>query len=279
MDFQDIKLFKDIYLIRNLTEVSKRNHISQPAISYRLAKLQEELNSKLYEYRGTYHFNEKGKLFFEFCSKILSEMDDISEKLSKQSRFQISLSEVAVKLYLPKIYQLLSKQSVYPIIRFTTSENAIKDILENKSLFVVIGGANIELPRELRQIRLRIDSVRLVFNKALPDQIESIPIIQDEPSSGLYTSIEDYLSAFQNVTIRGEIGTAFDKLDLVRTNRAGTFISDALLSQIDNLSTDIKISRKYYFERSILMLYHKLNEEHPIIQTAINKLNSDSGSF
>lgn len=43
MDFLDLQIFKQLYLQRNITAVSKSLYLSQPSVSYRLKKIQEDM--------------------------------------------------------------------------------------------------------------------------------------------------------------------------------------------------------------------------------------------
>jgi len=270
MDITDIKIFKDFYIYRNLTEVSKLNYITQPSVSYRLGKMQEELKTKLYEYNGEYIFTDSGKLFYEYCIKAFDEYQKITERVQKKKHLAINVSTTAVYLYLPELYDLL--QEYHLSIEFLHSDAAIRNVVEGRSFFSIIGGINMELPKFILCKILREDRINLLFNKSLSDNIEDIPIILDERSSGLYKLVKDYLNNLQNYKIVAEIGTAFEKVKLIECNPAGIFISGAYIDEIMEKSDAIVVSQKYYFKRKIYILFHSKNENHPIIKSTIERL-------
>lgn len=270
MDLTDLKIYKDFYIFRNLTEVSKRNYITQPSVSYRLSKIQEELKSKLYIYNGEYVFTENGEKFYEYCKRTLDDFEELSRHMLTKEPLTVNLSSAAVFHYLDKLYKQLHNYRLN--IEFTLSESAVKNLVEGRALFSIIGGLNLELPKFIEKKTLKTEKVVLVFHNTLNDDIKDIPIVLDERSSGLYKLEVDYLDKFENVQIAAEIGTSYEKLGLVNSNEIGIFISkEYVLNDIDRYK-NIAISKRYGFSREIYMLYHRKNRDNHIIRDIIECL-------
>ena len=280
MDIVDFKIFKDFYILRNITEVSKKNFLSQPTVSYRLNKMQEELQSKLYDYRwGKYRFTIKGHLFYRFCSQTLKDFKKIQNGNSDRERVNVSLSIIAKHLYLDKLYDLVMNNDMYPVIRFNTAENTIQEIVNDRTLFGIIGLLDQELPRFIEKVYLKKQTIKLIYNNLLPDDIKMIPLVLDEEDSELSRSVEKYLEQFEGITISGEVCTSFDKIKLVNKNQIGIFIPEEFIGGILQKNNNIKTSENYSFERELYLVFNKKNKDDILVHQVIDILNEGQSSI
>jgi len=140
MDLLDLKIFKQLYIQRNISAVSRFLYLSQPTISYRLNKLQQELNITLYAYDGEYHFTPQGKVFYEYCERILRDHDELVTRLEGMNDFTVNLSTVATYLYLEPIYKLLHEKGLFPRIHTCRSDEAIRNIIDHQADVAIVGG-------------------------------------------------------------------------------------------------------------------------------------------
>ena len=273
MDLLDFNIFKNFYICRNITAVSRRLYLSQPTISYRLNKLQEELNVKLYEYDGEYHFTDQSKVFFQFCENMLTEFEGVQKKLKIQQLLKINLSTVAAYLYLDKIYTILKLKEIYPVISFTSSDIAITELIEGRAFLSIVGGIKVDLSKSIEKVSLKREKLVLIYNSACRDEISDIPIIIDEHSSGIHKLVLDYLDKFENVEIVGEIGLTSERISLVSAHKIGFFIPESYLDILPNIYPTVKVSDKYFFYRDILLLYNKKDSSNELVKIFIEKLN------
>jgi len=270
MDFTDLKIFKDFYIFRNLTEVSRMNYISQPSVSYRLSKMQAELKTKLYEYNGDYLFTETGKVFYEFCKKTIEDFNHLLIHMQTRELLVVNLSAAAAILYLERVYELLSRYRLS--IEISHSETVIKNVVEGKAFFGIIGGFNLEVPKFIEKRVLKIEQIVLAFHASLDDDIEKIPVILDERSSGLYSLEKKYLNSFKKVKTVAEVGTGYEKMGLVEKNMAGIFVSREYAESNLKKYNNIRLSRNYSFDREIYMLYQKKNRNNKLIKEIIENI-------
>lgn len=140
MDFVDLKIFKKLYITRNLTQVSRELYLSQPTLSYRLNRLRDELDAKLYHYDGKFHFTESGKKFYEFCVRSLSDHNKFLQELDNRNIVRVDLSASARYRYLDTIYSVFTEHKSFPIIKFTTSDEAVSDLLDEQTMLSIVGG-------------------------------------------------------------------------------------------------------------------------------------------
>jgi len=280
MNIEDLKIYKTFYEYRNLTEVASRCNVSQPTVSYRLKKIEEELAGKLYTFDGRYHFNENGIRFYEFCKKSLTEFDSFKDHLILRDELHISLSSVATIYYMDTIYELLNERDKYPVISTTNSTEAIRDVADGDSVFAVVGGLkNSKLPSQLEKQRIVNETIVLAFNESLPDDIGYIPIVLDDRQSGLNPLAQEYLSTHNTYKVVGEIGKSFEKINLVEQHPIGIFLPSEYKRFIhQNHSNAIRISSSYFFQRDMYIVYNRDNHTE-LVQSFIEKLNKNNNNI
>jgi DNA-binding transcriptional LysR family regulator len=277
MDILDLKIFKELYLKRNITDISRDLYLSQPTVSYRLNKIQNELGTRLYSYDGRYSFTESGELFYSYCQQTIAEYDRVISKITNENLFQINLSAVANYLYLDTIFNTLLQQHIYPVIRSSSSDQALGELIDKKIDAAIVGGIKHELPGEIVRKEIAEEKIVFVYHKSLNGTIPETPIIIDEPKSGLHALVLDYLEQFDNSRIIGEVGSYADKLSLVSSIEAGAFVPEEYTEKI--LPENVKVSAEYFFIRKIYFLYRKDSRNIEKIERLIEKLNKHRASI
>ncbi|MGL4914443.1 MAG: LysR family transcriptional regulator [Romboutsia sp.] len=96
MRISSLKYFYEVSELKSISKVSNNLHISQPALSHQLSKLEKELGVKLFERsnRGV-ELTEKGKILYNYAKEILNSHDNLLEELSQgefeQEEIKISI--------------------------------------------------------------------------------------------------------------------------------------------------------------------------------------------
>lgn len=274
MDLLDLKIFKQLYIQRNISAVSRYLYLSQPTISYRLNKLQQELNIKLYDYDGEYHFTRQSKVFYEYCERLLRDYDEMLAKLDDTDDFTVNLSTVATHLYLEPIYRILADKGLFPKVYSCKSDEAIRNIIDHRADVAIVGGTNMELPKSIDVIPLKDERIVLVYNKSLPHDMSRIPLIIDQKDSGIHSVVRKYLEQFENVQVVAEMGTTADRLSLIDCHPLGLFINETYLKNIQEYYPRIAVSNRYQIHRNILLLANQSSRYKELIGILIEKLNN-----
>ncbi|WP_301108810.1 LysR family transcriptional regulator [Sporosarcina sp.] len=82
MQKQDCRMLISVYEEKNLTKAAQKLFTSQPAITYRLQKLEEEYQIKLYNRQGNkLFFTPEGEYLVEFSKRMLLDLDKLEENL------------------------------------------------------------------------------------------------------------------------------------------------------------------------------------------------------
>ena len=87
MDRTDWRILQEIYNERSMTKVSEKLFISQPAISYRLKKIEEEYQQSLFirSPKGV-QLTDAGMRLHKYASKMLHYTDEIAANVRKDPK-------------------------------------------------------------------------------------------------------------------------------------------------------------------------------------------------
>jgi DNA-binding transcriptional LysR family regulator len=82
MELDQLRLLVDLVRTGSFTKVAEQNYITQPAVSSRIRKLEDELGTKLVE-RTTRKVivTEEGRIFFNYAKEILRQIDEVKTLL------------------------------------------------------------------------------------------------------------------------------------------------------------------------------------------------------
>jgi len=149
MDDMDYKILLDLHEYRNITKVAQINFVSQPAITKRIKRIEQELKCKLI------HSSKKGVLFtaageniIPYCRNILRQVQSLRHSMNEmQGVIGGSINVISSPNYcrfrLPSAIKLYSQR--YPmvdinIITVTKSNEVYYKLLEHEDYIGIIRG-------------------------------------------------------------------------------------------------------------------------------------------
>lgn len=98
MDFHQLTYFNTVATLQNMSRASEILHVSQPSLSKKISKLEEELGYPLFDRNGkNLTLNSAGIKFLEYSKKALSVLDEgVTEAAaeSKSPQHRISIGSV-----------------------------------------------------------------------------------------------------------------------------------------------------------------------------------------
>jgi DNA-binding transcriptional LysR family regulator len=96
MELDQLRLFVDLVREQSFTRVAERNFLTQPAVSLRIQKLEEELDTKLLE-RTTRKVivTEEGRILHEYAREILRQADEVKAVLSERQHKMVGSVRLA----------------------------------------------------------------------------------------------------------------------------------------------------------------------------------------
>lgn len=132
MDDLDWKLIKHLHATGNVSRTANDLYISQPSLTKKIKKIEQEFNIKLYnrKSRGV-AFTEQGAYLAEQASQIAEDLDQIKENALKMNdqvmgKLNIGASNHYAKYHLSRI--LKGFQSIYPKVEFNIISGISKEI-------------------------------------------------------------------------------------------------------------------------------------------------------
>lgn len=161
----NLELYKTFYVVakyKHMTKASEELHVSQPAISQAIKKLEEELGGVLFvrSNKGM-ELTQEGEMFYSYVSGALKLLNDAEnefgsfKKLTK-GEIKIGCSASLTKLVLLQALKLFHQD--YPGIKINVvnelTSNLISDLKLGKLDFVIFNECDIkEASLELRKLK------------------------------------------------------------------------------------------------------------------------------
>jgi len=165
MELLQLKYFKKIAEVQNMTRVAEEIHISQSALSKTIRILETELGVKLFDREGKYiKLNRNGEIFLKYVNRSLQSLDDAKKELddyNSEKKQDIVIYVQAAMFMLPKIITGFNQK--YPNIKFHISQKQFnKD--DTKYDFIIY----IPAPEEIKNnnsITLLEEDLNLAVSK------------------------------------------------------------------------------------------------------------------
>lgn len=182
MDLHYLELFNTVATYESYKKASDILHISQPALSVQIKKLEEQIGLKLFDKIGNkIHLSEHGVMLFEYTKRIFSIVSEIEESVSNTHNFiggtlHIGGSNTPGTYILPELIGAFRK--LYPGIKFNlhignTSE--IAHLINNGMLDIAVNGGNCQYGNNIYVEQLYQD--RLVLAASAENEYANHSII------------------------------------------------------------------------------------------------------
>ena len=151
----DLELYRVFYVVaknKHMTKASEELHISQPAISQSIKKLEDQLGGTLFlrSNKGM-ELTEEGKMFYEYVKGALdlinnAEHEFTSFKDLSKGEIKIGCSTTLTKLILMDVLEKFHKD--YPNININITNGLTSDLINDLKLgkldFVIFNESNIK---------------------------------------------------------------------------------------------------------------------------------------
>lgn len=213
----DLELYKVFYAVakhKHMTKASEELHISQPAVSQSIKKLEDQLGGTLFlrSNKGM-ELTEEGKMFYEYVKGALelinnAENEFTSFKDLSKGEVKIGCSTTLTKLVL--INALKDFHLDYPNININITNdltsNLINDLKLGKLDFVIFNESNI------KETNLNLEKIKelkqgFIYNPRLYDDninnfedLNNVPLILQKEESNS-RKLLDYIALQNNVKL------------------------------------------------------------------------------
>ncbi len=258
----NLELYRIFYTVaknKHMTKASEELHISQPAISQSIKKLEDELGGTLFlrSNKGM-ELTSEGKMFFEYVKGALelinnAENEFTSFKDLSKGEIKIGVSTTLTKLIL--LEPLKKFHLDYPNINISITNdltsNLVNDLKLGKLDFIVFNESNIK-ESNLELLKLKELKQGFMYNPAFyKDDITSFkdlnkyPLILQKTQSNS-RKLLDYISLNNNVILKPKMEVVSQDLITEFVNIGlgiGFVIIDLANKKFDNLK-ELHINKK-----------------------------------
>ncbi|WP_230980952.1 LysR family transcriptional regulator [Rossellomorea arthrocnemi] len=198
MDNFDWDLLTSLFEHKNITKAGEALRSSQPAVTYRLKKLEEEFGVKIV-YRGHrgVAFTPQGEYLVHYAMNMQKEFQKVKEQVLNfenkiQGILRISASSIFSRYKLPPILGEFTK--LYPLVEFHVntgwSEEVINSIFKEQSQLGILRG-NYNLSQE-KQLLMEENLLIVSKNPIDLHNLANLPRIYYNTDTSLKTLIDNW---------------------------------------------------------------------------------------
>lgn len=181
MDYtlHQLRIFREIVKSRSVTKASKALHLSQPAVSIQLKKLQDQFDIPLTEVIGRQiYITEFGEEVAEACDRILEEVYSLKHRTLAYKGFltgQLKVSVVSTAKYvMPYLLSdfLGRNEGIDIVMDVTNKASVIQNLASNEVDFAMVSVMPTDL--DLDSIELMSNDLYLVGGASRVEKLKKI---------------------------------------------------------------------------------------------------------
>lgn len=169
MNIESLRYFYDVVEFKSISKVAKNSHISQPALSHQLFKLEREFNGKLLERSNKgVEITQKGEVVYEYAKKILELYDLLYEEINNEGVNKNKLEITNTSIYSNSIFLAIAGQfgSIFNNYNVNMNMEFIngEGLLINKKSDIIIGNEKLE-DKNIKSEYIGSDKLVLISRK------------------------------------------------------------------------------------------------------------------
>ncbi|GAB6035240.1 LysR substrate-binding domain-containing protein [Galenea microaerophila] len=201
---QQIRIFESVARNLSYTKAAQELHLTQPAVSIQMKRLEENNEIKLFEMAGKQlTLTPYGKRLYQSCQRILEELKDFNSYVqATQNKIDSELRLAIVtpaKYFMPYILKAFLNRypDVKPVVTVINRRRILDEIQKNQYDLIVMG----RVPEQLNMsatsfyenglVVVSPPKHRLVKEKSIPlEEIAQERFLMREPGSGVRDATE-----------------------------------------------------------------------------------------
>ena len=210
MNIDHLKTFREVVKLGSFSEVAKKLSITQPAVSFQIQKLEQQLGARLIDRtQRTITLTTAGKRLLRFAESIEAEREQLMNDL-EQIREEVSGELIIAASTIPGEFLLpsmLSKfKGIHPAVRIRVDISDSLTVINgvrNNSYEVGFCGVAPE-GHDLTSFKIASDEIVLIVHpehpfadkdEITPTELKGEPLIFREATSGTQRNLENALSS------------------------------------------------------------------------------------
>lgn len=263
-----MKYFIEIAELGNITNAAEKLHITQPALSKSIARLEEEIGVKLFDRVGRHiALSRYGNLFMPYAQKVVSTITEAEIAIKAEQHnpdYFIRILTTPLIKYPGLLQEMLQCCNNINIISKMMQERDIVNGLLSNTLDLCIVSREIDHPKLKKQL-INTEKVKVLISKENPmAKLERVPIkvlnrhklvILDRNTELSRITLELFSHNKMDIDASAEVESWYDLINYVQT---GSFFSligeqtpitltnDMVMKDLDDTELFIK---KYLYSR------------------------------
>lgn len=244
MDSMDWEILRELFKCKNITQTSKTLRTSQPAVSYRINKIEQEFNVKIiHRNKKGVVFTSQGEMIVNYAISMLKDKQKLKEDLISQENtvqgiLRLSASSIFSRYQLPKILSEFSQK--YPAVEFDVntgwSEEVFKSVHNDYSQVGILRG---DYSFSSEKIRLMKEKIYVVSKHPIDiTDLPHLPRIYYNTDTSLNKLIDDWwIGKFiEPPSITINVDNMETSKEFVQNGLGFSILPGILLRDDDNLS-------------------------------------------
>lgn len=229
MDLHYLEIFNTVARYTSFKKASEILHISQPAISIQIKKLENQADLKLFYKTGNkIYLTENGYTLYEYTKKIFALIEEMESKIACRNDYiggiiNVGGSNTPGTYILPMVIGEMKKR--YPTVTFNlhiANTSEIATLIENGTLDLAVNGGDCNYSSHVSVERLFSDKLVLVASPMSPlceqSKVELVDLagegfIVHEKTSHLFTSYKLFI---QDLKIHENISMYLGSIDAIK---------------------------------------------------------------
>ncbi len=229
MDLHYLEIFHTVAKNTSYKKASESLHISQPALSIQVKKLESQLGLKLFIRIGNkVILSESGELLYEYTTKIFTTVEEMERNLIKHKIFiggtlYLGGSNTPGTYILPIVINEMQKQYPSIIVDLHIADTSeITTLVDNGTLDIAVNGGNVNYSSHVYSEKLFDDDLVFVasprnrLSKKEWINIEDLneaSFVVHRTSSQLFTSFKEIMSKYN---VSENISMYFGSIDAIK---------------------------------------------------------------
>lgn len=249
-DYNLYKIFLYLYEEKSISKTANKLYVSQPAISYSLKELENQLGYTLF-YRNSKGIEPtmEAKELYGYISTAFNILNDAEEHIKNLNNLNVGTIRIGTPSHIGIFYlsdYIKKFRKLYPGIKFEIiceSTEDMVEMLETRNLDIIVDTLPINSKKEITKIALAKLYNCFAYNKNLMKDVEiksvedlsKYPLILPEATSSIRAKLNEYVES-KNTKLNPVVETRTIEIMLALVRRGvgiGYFIKNVIDTQKD----------------------------------------------
>lgn len=286
MDLHYLEIFNTVAQYESYKKASEVLHISQPALSVQVKKLEEQIGLKLFNKIGNkIYLNDNGIMLQEYTKRIFAIVDELESNILDTKEFiggtlSIGGSNTPGTYILPEVIGEFKKQ--YPGIKINlhiANTTEISYMINDGTLDIAVNGGSCVYSSYIYTEKLFEDELVLVasscnpycdYNSITAEDLKKLSFVVHKTDSQLYTYYKKFID---ELDIPENISMYLGNIDAIK-NAVSSNLGISLVPYVA-----VKMELKFGILKALKVSDCKLNYPYSLIYNKNKSLSATSKKF